>query len=357
MKFNLNCDKGNWKIVFTLQGKRHHLYPGTKDENTARQIVKQMEYELLNGSFDHTLQRYKLRNRVEKKIVSDRPVKLIDLYDRYLDSLELEESVRARHWETLRRIILKHSPSVQDVKWFQAYKERWSSSTYNNRKNRLKGCYQWGINKGLVDENPYFELKPKREERTEVKALTEDEVKAILNYFSDSHYLPFIKFLFLTGVRLGEAIGLTWNCVDFKERKITIKQAVGLDYSGSKQRARRVLKKTKTGSARTIPMGDSLYTLLFSIQKNHKLVFPPSQGSFMDTNHFRDKHWKPALEALDIDPSKLPKVSRHTVLSHLIKETGDLAMAAKLAGHTDLTMVSKHYGKLVQEIVIPDLTK
>ncbi|WP_170943996.1 hypothetical protein [Leptolyngbya sp. BC1307] len=45
MKFNLTTDKGNYRIDFTLEGKRKRFYPGTQDEVTAKQLIKQMSFD------------------------------------------------------------------------------------------------------------------------------------------------------------------------------------------------------------------------------------------------------------------------------------------------------------------------
>ncbi len=50
MKFNLGIDRENYRISFTLEGKRKLFFPGTSDELTAKNILRKMEYDWDQGS-------------------------------------------------------------------------------------------------------------------------------------------------------------------------------------------------------------------------------------------------------------------------------------------------------------------
>lgn len=377
MKFNLTTDKGNYRIDFTLEGKRKRFYPGTKDEITAKQLVKQMAYEWDTGKFDLTLKSYKVKNRTQSQTKAhskgkdDTPQTLLVLWDRYVESLHLSSSTRNGHYHLIRQAIKKHDPQVSDVLWFVELREAWSPKTWSGRKSYLVSCINWGIEEELfLDKNPYKALKPlKKATPDRIKPFSSEEIERILkaldsnkfchpyNRYKHSHYSSFVRFLFITGCRLGEATGLTWDCIDFENSTVVIRQALGKDLSVSPNKTRKILKETKTGQTRYIPMNDTLFDLLDDLfnrlkhdqaKANEQFVFKGHRGKYIDTASFRRNVWKPILRELDIE-YRYPYQTRHTVLSAVTASHGLLA-AAKLAGHKDLSMVSKHYARYTDDL-------
>ena len=164
-----------------------------------------------------------------------------------------------------------------------------------------------------------------------------------------------VRFLFLTGCRLGEAIGLTWDCVDLVNRVITIKRALGKDLASNPNSSRKIFKPTKTGRVRYIPINSDLMDILESVEGNEGYVFKGHRGGYIGLDSFRQKVWKKVLAGLGIE-YRYPYQTRHTVLSKVSASHG-LAAASKLAGHVDLSMVSKHYIRFTGELedVLPSL--
>ena len=264
------------------------------------------------------------------------------------------------------------NPKAHDVKWFDSLRDGLSGRTFNERKSMLKACLDWSVNNDLVSgKNPYESVKTKKSERNDhAKPFSRDEIAAIIeafqsdrfvhksSHFSHSHYahyVPFIKFQFVTGCRLGEAIALQWKHMDFANRRILIEQALGRDLASSPNASKKILKSTKTGAIGFVPMNDLLYDLLLT----HKpidasptdWVFKGHRGDYISTASFRDT-WKLVLSNLDIE-YRYPYQMKHTALSFVATQQGLLA-ASKLARHTDVTMAARHYARFVDEVKLPD---
>ena len=79
---------------------------------------------------------------------------------------------------------------------------------------------------------------------------------------NDFYYIvPIIKFLIGTGCRIGEAISLTWDDVDFDKRVISISHT--LKYYGRKKKTGFGVVAPKTAAGvRIIPMMESVYRIL-----------------------------------------------------------------------------------------------
>lgn len=295
---------------------------------------------------------------------------LLEVWDKWIITLGLSQATLNNHYHCCRQMIIKiGSPKAQDANWFEIQKSSLSSNVFNQRKTMLKSCLEWAIGNELVSgKNPYQDVKPKKCERIDrVKPFSKDEIVAIIGAFESnkfkpnssryphSHYVAFIKFQFLTGCRLGEAIALQWKQVDFQNRRILIEQSLGRDLASSPNASKKIMKTTKTGSVGFVPMNDLLYDILHDHKPSNAnstdWVFKGHKGDYISTSSFRDV-WQKVLISLEID-YRYPYQMRHTALSALATQQGLLA-ASKLARHRNATMVAKHYARFVDEVRLPD---
>ena len=204
---------------------------------------------------------------------------LLNIWDKWIVTLGLSQATLNNHYHCCRQTILSNgNPKAQDVKWFDDLRQKLSAQSFNQRKSMLKACIDWSIDNDLVSgKNPYESVKPKKNEHNDhAQPFSRDEVAAIIeafqsdrfvsksSSFSHSHYVPFIKFQFVTGCRLGEAIALQWKHTDFINRRILIEQALGRNLASSPNASKKILKSTKTGAIGFVPMNDLLYDLLLT---------------------------------------------------------------------------------------------
>ncbi len=372
MKFNLVNDKGSYCISFRLEGKRRRFYPGTSDEAIAKQVVRRMTYEWEQGQFDLSLKSYKLSSKTQPEIaVEVEPQDLLAIWDLWVAQLDISDSTKNGHYASIRSNIKKHQPKAHDVQWFLLFRSELLSRTWLIKRSYLKTCIDWATRENLfIGKNPYEGIKPLRNKIApdRIKPFSSEEISKILealdsnrfvgsrNQFKHSYYSSFVRFLFITGCRLGEAIGLTWDCVDFETKTVVIKQALGRDLAAGQGTARKILKPTKTGAVHYIPMNEALFDLLKAHESPKEgYVFPGYKGGYISVSSFRRGAWKDVLEGLEIE-YRYPYQIRHTALSSVAKNHG-LAASAALAGHKDLTMASKHYIKFVGDLkdVLPTL--
>jgi len=348
---------GSITIRFTYQGQRYQLsglgsYSNIVALNRAGLIAYQIYLDCLNGKFNGDVQAY-LGEQIK---VPKRRKKLsfLELWDLWVDSLNLESHTKSNHYAMVRNYLITSNDLVND---FVELKTTLAASTWNLRKSYLTSCYKWGVNEGYLElPNPFERLKSSnKKSEHEINPFTKEEVKRILDYAREHHlhYYPFLTFLFTTGCRTGEAIGLKWKHVNLENKTITIAESL------SKVENRRVQKETKTGSVVVLPMNDSLFNLLAAIHDEilfvvkDQYVFLTSTNRPINPDNFRKRIWKPMLEKLGIEYRPLYQ-TRHTVLSHIATEHGLLA-AAKVAGHTDATMVTRHYAKFTGVVSLPEI--
>lgn len=66
-------------------------------------------------------------------------------------------------------------------------------------------------------------ITPKME-KEEVVPLTDTQIKALVDLCAGENYGRIYKLILFTGLREGEALGLTWDCIDFQAGTLKIKQ-------------------------------------------------------------------------------------------------------------------------------------
>ena len=63
-----------------------------------------------------------------------------------------------------------------------------------------------------------------RVEKKEIRPLTDEQVAAFLKEVDTDDFCILFKTTIFTGMREAEAIGLTWDCIDFQSGRITVKK-------------------------------------------------------------------------------------------------------------------------------------
>jgi integrase len=252
---------------------------------------------------------------------------------------------------------IKNSTQALDFFRYLCSNRKRSPNTTNRYLNELKAVCPYFVD---ID-------KLKGKQTKEEKAFTKSEIKTICDEFDVKfhHYSAFVKFLFSTGVRTNEAVALTWDCVDFEAKTITIKDSIGVsNIDGSKVR-----KSTKTEVSRVIPMSFKLEAMLkaqrltiFGSRSSYttinldSLVFPSPKGCFIDISNFRDRFWVKVLTTVGV-PYRTLYNTRHTFCSHFLNETPDFIKLASLTHGTKsgVQTLIKHYAHLVSDISMPEM--
>lgn len=230
------------------------------------------------------------------------------------------------------------------------------TTTIQQTKRYLKqisSCLTWGVKRRLIQENPLpdfisnLSTRRTNDEDNDINPFTIAERDLIINAFCDgrferfsgSHtqYADYIVFLFFTGLRTSEALGLKWEHIEFGKKVIYLQEAKVLAASGG----RGIQKKgLKTQRKRIVPMTDRIYHLLLTRKQNAQL----DCNVFENINHhsFRKSAYKNVLANLNIAYRK-PYQTRHTFITILANHSDlKLHQVAKICG-TSTNVIEKHY--------------
>lgn len=361
-----NCN-GAIRLQFSVDGVRFSFFPlpggrweSKDDRKQAEAIATRIKLDIKAGYFDPTLERYKHKASQVPIKAKSKSLSTLEIWDKWVESLSLPSHTKADHYDVVRKqIINSELPAVTDTYWFES-NQKLSPSTWNRRLKYLRSCFNWAVEEGLATLNPWLKVKERKTKKKEIRPFTIAEIQLILEEIERSHpsYRPFVEFLFLSGVRTGEAVGLRWRDVDLGKGILTIRESVGRSREGN--RYQKIRKSTKTENVRSLQMSNRLKTLLTAIRELRpdepadNLIFLSPKARTIDHGNFRNQCWKPTLEKLGL-PYRKPYTTRHTLLSHALESGLSVLQVAQLAGHSDGRMVLQNYGHVINQPKLPEL--
>ena len=91
-----------------------------------------------------------------------------------------------------------------------------AAKSVRNIHGILTKCLSTAVQVGYLRSNPASMVTLPKIEKKEIHPLTDEQVKDFLRVSTGDEYEILLKMILFTGLRESEAIGLTWDCIDFK---------------------------------------------------------------------------------------------------------------------------------------------
>ncbi|SHK42382.1 tyrosine-type recombinase/integrase [Desulforamulus aeronauticus] len=215
---------------------------------------------------------------------------------------------------------------------------------YGTLRTAIRRAIKWD----LLIKDVTIGLTPPKNSRKERRVLNWDEIKILKELGKGYKHYPIILILLVTGMRLGEVLGLKWKDVNFTKNAITIQRSVNI-------RKRTVKDEPKTmNSLRTIILDQETMNLLKEIKGtkkvqtisiNNSLIFqengkPISSSAVRNTfNRMLNKSGLPHMRVHDL---------RHTAVSIMLDSGYTLAEVAYLIGDT-IETITRTYAHLIRK--------
>jgi integrase len=188
--------------------------------------------------------------------------------------------------------------------------------------------------------------KPGTRATKDASRLTTEQLGDLL-HFTSATYRPVVSVLAWTGLRVSEALGLTWADVDLSAGVLHVTAQRGPDGD-------RVPCKT-SASVRDVPMPPALVRELRALQGGGNVVRMGAALMF-PTLKRRGVHQaiERAAKRAGIDPASGRSCIgahdlRHTYCSNAVQSGIPIPVVAKLAGHRDSRMLVERYAGVVGE--------
>jgi integrase len=348
------------RLRWRYLGKRYSISLGPYDKinlNAARKVVLQIELDIANGQFDSTLVKYGGKeNRASKATeIAKSCLGYFEVWVR--NYLQMDCDVNIDYFN-IRNTIKKWGEWGEGEILSKLNAETFGPKTYNTRLAILTKFSGWMVKQGAWKTNPLQDVSPKPIKRTEKPSrvpFTEDEIHNILDAvkndrfcpassrYKHSHYYPFLYFIFKTGVRNAEAVGVRVGSLDFTKNIIVIKESLARTVNGTHAEAR-VRKATKNGKIRMLPLTEDLREVLLPMiagMGSDDLVFQSFTGQCIDDRMFQRRVFSVVLKGLKI-PHRVLYACRHTFGSRCIDAGITPVMTAFLMGNNPETALRNY---------------
>lgn len=327
-----------------------------ENRRKAQVTAWQIEEDINHGSLDPTLTRYKFN---QPTIIVTRSKDVPDLRELWVGYCRHRQPVVAvttyKHQYLgyyTNHINRLPSHSIADANYIRQH----IVSTLSNTVARLiltqlNACCRWALKEGLIEHNPFInmasELKRQGWSSEDIDPFSKAERDTIIQAYKDHkthhHYYNFIRFLFYTGSRPGEACALRWRHVS--DTSVLFNETYNARHH--------LTKETKTGKSRRFPINEQLRDVLNSSRATSSY----SPQAYVFTTHHRGLpinnekipqllRWREIVNKLVADGSvqryRPPYACRSTFITMALDAGLTVSQVSKLVGNTP-TVLLKHY--------------
>ncbi|NSW84270.1 MAG: site-specific integrase [Syntrophothermus sp.] len=211
----------------------------------------------------------------------------------------------------------------------------------------LNGALKQAVRERLIPNNPAeYTVRPSIK-RKEMAVLSPEEVDRYLEAARNDRLYPAFLLELTTGLRRGELLALTWDCIDFAKGTLTVKKSLTRVRYVEEGRTRLEMTDPKTESSkRLIPLLPEVIQELRRLKKkqaeerlffgqayqDNNLVFAQENGKPIDPRTFDRRH-KAILKKAGLKHVRVHDL-RHTVATILIQEGENPENLRDLLGHT-----------------------
>lgn len=207
------------------------------------------------------------------------------------------------------------------------------------------------VKNGSLMKNPALSVDLPKQPKKEARALNKEEQKAFLDALKGDPKERAIKFILMTGLRVGEMIALTWDDVNLNKATIkTLLRINGQIVTGT--------PKTEKGK-RELPLINDAIKLLKEQKKEQteqklqarniwddgNYIFTSTIGTPLDKDHINRTLHRICKKA-NIKPFSIHTL-RHTFATRGLESGIDLRVMQELLGHSSLAMTADIYSHVL----------
>lgn len=222
----------------------------------------------------------------------------------------------------------------------------------------IRGAMSQAVKCGLIASNPTAAAVPPRKEKKEIQPLTAEQVLRLLEAANGDRYYAAFRLEFMTGLRLGELLALTWDDIDLAAHLIRVRRTLlrVRDHDQVDRKTRLIFQEPKTDKARRIlPLSKELVSVLEShraAQDQERLAFGPAycdrrlvfcapDGNPIDPRSFT-RRWERLLQNAGLPHVRFHD-ARHTFATMLLEAGEDSKIVQELLGHSAISVTLDIY--------------
>jgi len=234
-----------------------------------------------------------------------------------------------------------------------------SAKSVRNVHGVLHKALQQAVLVGYLRSNPADACKPPKSVRKEIVPLDETQVSAFLTAIQGHPHEYLYKITLFTGMREGEVLGLTWDCLDFDRGTLLIKQQLRRE---QKKGGKYYFSPPKNNKSRVLSLAPSVIQL-FRLQKleqnamrleagplweEKNLIFSNQIGSFLSYRTVYDC-FKRVMAKIGAPTTRFHDL-RHTYAVIAIQSGDDIKTVQENLGHATAAFTLDVYGHVTAQM-------
>ena len=267
---------------------------------------------------------------------------------------------------------LKDITRKEYQQWINELREHYSEGTVRRIHSIMSSALDDAVHEfNILLENPAKKIKiPKDSEKKErVSYFTKEELDKFLNelkrpqkhakYKHSIQYYVLFSLLARTGLRIGEALALTWDDIDLDKGTLSIDKTLVYPLNSTPYLS---TPKSKM-SIRTIKLDNQTLKIMKKHRINQKemylryenykpsdknLVFHQHDGRWLRTNVVRE-YFKTVCKRAGV-PVLSPHALRHTHAVHLLEAGANIKYVSERLGHASIKITADTYLHITQKI-------
>jgi len=336
-----------------------------ENQKVMNEAIRKIESEIRLGTFDY--EKYFPNSRNAEKFASEAPINQVKGFEEYANTwyknnkISWKPKVQRDFLGVMNRHLI---PYFKDKKVNEITK--WNVQEFRNSLAELEGIRKgqkisnksinnyMAILRRIMNEaseqydftTPFTKLKSLPVTETEIVPFSLEEVSQFLEIVP-AKFHDYYVVRFFTGMRTGEIDGLKWRYVDFKGKKILVRETLPCN-------SRRWGSPKTPRSVRDIDMSKIVEEALMRQKErteNGDLVFCTKGGSPLDSSNMGKWVWYPTLKRAGLFRRK-PYQTRHTTATIWLASGENPEWVARQLGHVNAEMLFKSYSRF-----IPNLTR
>ena len=250
--------------------------------------------------------------------------------------------------------------SVDRIQRFYNYlldEKHLSAKTVKNVNGLLHKALDQAYIVGHIKINPCNQITLPKVIKKQIEPMSNDKIEEFISKIK-GHKLENLYYVTLfTGLRRGEVLGLTWDCIDFDKHTILVNKQLkkSTQYAGAEY----VLSSTKNSGARKIYVAESVMQILIKQRElqNKMAMFAGSAWSNINNLVFTDelgnnltqevvyKNFKKIVKDIGIPSTRFHDL-RHTFATISLESGDDFKTVQGNLGHATASFTLDVYGHI-----------
>ncbi len=262
----------------------------------------------------------------------------------YLSDIEIFfEYLKEKRLEVTEEKVLEKLEPV-DIRGFLASRFRLNKSSSNQRRlSAVKTFFRFLLKRALIKSNPAEIISSPRTEKTLPKAISVDEIFALIHSIDSNDVLSLrnramVELMYGSGLRVSEIISVNIPDIDLNNHTLKV---LG---KGNKERI--------------VPIGSySAEAISEYMNKRSELIRTETEALFLNKNGERittrsvARIIKKYLNKCAINKKVSPHTLRHSFATHLLGSGADIRFIQELLGHSSLSTTQRYASASIEHLM------